>query len=326
MPTVPPKLKPGDEVRVVAPATSLSFIAEDQRKLAEERLAAFGLRVSFAAHVEEIDLFYSSPVESRVSDIHAAFLDPGVSGVMTVLGGYSSNQLLPRLDFDLIRETPKVFCGFSDITALHNAMLAKADLVTYYGPHFSSLGMRDGLEYTTEYLEKAVMSGEGYEIRPADHWSDDLWHDNQDRRLFEPNEGYRILNRGEAEGRLVGGHLGTLALLFGTGFLPDLRGSILMIEADNETGPQHFDRELQALVMQPGFGDVSGLVIGRFQRDSQMDPDVLDGIVHAKPELSEIPVVADASFGHTTPTFTFPLGGRGRLRATADGSATLRVL
>lgn len=323
-PNVPPKLDSGDGVRVVAPATSLSFIEEDQRELAEQRLGKFGLSASYSEHAAEIDLFYSSPAGSRVDDLHAAFSDASVRGIMTVLGGYNSNQLLPRLDFDLIRENPKVFCGFSDITALQNAMLARTDLVTYYGPHFSSFGMREGIEYTKEYFGRAVLGKEPFGVLPADHWSDDLWFANQDRRRFEPNDGYRVLGEGEAEGRFVGGHLGTLALLFGTGFMPDIRGAIMMIEADNETGPQHFDRELQSLLMQPGFEDVRGLVIGRFQRDSQMDSDVLDEIVASKPEFRNLPVIADASFGHTTPTFTFPLGGSGRIEAV-HGDPSLSV-
>lgn len=325
MPEPRPKLKPGDEVRVVAPATSLSFIPEDVRGLAEQRLSGLGLSVSYGEHAGEMDLFYSSPVESRVADIHAAFPDDDVRGIMTVLGGHNSNQLLTRLDFDLIRENPKVFCGFSDITALQNAMLAKADLVTYYGPHFSSLGMRDGIEYTLEYFGKALLGDGGYDVFAADHFSDDLWMDNQDRRFLEPNNGHRVLNEGEAEGRFIGGHLGTLVLLFGTSYMPDIRGSVVMIEADNETKPQHFDRQLQSLVMQPGFEDVRGLVIGRFQRDSQMDSDILEEIITAKPELRNIPVIADASFGHTTPTFTFPIGGTGRIKA-ADGKGEIRVL
>ncbi|AHY46290.1 putative proteins homologs of microcin C7 resistance protein MccF [Rubrobacter radiotolerans] len=281
-----------------------------------------GFPVSYSEHAEEIDLFYSSSVASRLEDLHAAFSDPEVRAIMTVLGGYNSNQLLSGLDFDLIRENPKAFCGFSDITALQNAMLARADLVTYYGPHFSSFAMRDGIGYTREYFVRAVMdSGQSpdlYEVLPADHWSDDLWYADQDRRIFERNAGYRVLNEGEVEGRFIGGHLGTFLLLCGTSFMPDIRGAILMIEADNETKPQHFARELQSLVMQPGFEDVCGLVIGRFQRDSQMDADILNGIVAAQPELRGVPVLADASFGHTTPVFTFPVGGTGRIEAVNE--------
>ncbi len=89
---------------------------------------------------------------------------------MTVIGGFNSNQLLNHLDFDLIRRNPKVFCGFSDISVLNNAFYAQAGLVTYSGPHFSSLGMKHGLEYTVEYFQKCLMSGESVDIQSATQW------------------------------------------------------------------------------------------------------------------------------------------------------------
>ncbi len=312
---IPAKLGPGDEVRVVSPATSLAFIPEEQRRIARERWEGLGLRCSFSKNAEVRDRFESSPVEARVSDLHEAFADPGVKGMLTTLGGYNSNQLLGRLDYDLIRDNPKVLCGFSDITALATAIYARIGLVTYSGPHFSTFAMEHGIEYTLEHFERCLMSEEPYEVEPAGHWSDDPWYADQENREFVPSDGHRIVNEGEAEGKLLGGHLGTLCLLFGTAFMPDLEGTILLLECDEETKPEHLDRELQSLIFQPGFEGVRGLVIGRFQRASRMDPDILDTIVGAKPELASIPVVADASFGHTTPQFTFPIGGRGRLDA-----------
>ncbi len=92
---------------------------------------------------------------------------------MTTLGGYNSNGLLKHLDYDLIRENPKFFCGYSDITALNNAIYTKTGLVTYSGPHFSSFGMEKGLEYTTDYFLKCVTSNEPIEVLPSETWSDD---------------------------------------------------------------------------------------------------------------------------------------------------------
>jgi muramoyltetrapeptide carboxypeptidase LdcA involved in peptidoglycan recycling len=276
------------------------------------------LTVSFGEHVEEVDKWHSSSIESRVADIHAAFADPDVKGILTTLGGYNSNQLLRHLDWELIASNPKVFCGFSDITALSIAMHAKIGLVTYAGPHFSTLSMQRGLEYTLEYFEKCVMSDVPFAVHPAPTWSDDEWYLDQINRNFIANDGYLVINEGQAAGKLLGGHLGTLGLLHGTEYMPDLRDSILLIEADFETKPQHFDRELQSLINQPGFDGVQGLIIGRFQKASEMDDETLTEIIKGKHELANIPVIANASFGHTTPQFTFPVGGRGTLRVAAD--------
>jgi muramoyltetrapeptide carboxypeptidase LdcA involved in peptidoglycan recycling len=133
-----------------------------------------------------------------------------------------------------------------------------------------------------------------------------------------------VLNEGEAEGTILGGNLGTLALLFGTSYMPDLEGTVLLLEGDEEIEPHHFDRTLQSLIHQPGFDGVRGMAIGRFQRASNMHPETLAEIIRGKPELGRIPLIANASFGHTTPAFTFPIGGTGALRAHA-GDVELRI-
>ena len=268
-----------------------------------------------------MDRFDSSPVEKRVSDLHEAFADPGVKAMLTTLGGYNSNGLLAYLDYDLIRANPKILCGFSDITALATAIYARTGLVTYSGPHFTTFGMKLGIDYTREYFERCLMREEPFEVQPADHWSDDPWYEDQANRDFVPNPGYEIIHEGEAEGRLLGGNLGTLCLLFGTPYMPDLEGSILLLEDDEEENPVDFDRHLQSLIHQPGFEGVRAVVIGKFQRVSNMEPDTLTTIIESKRELAGIPIVAGASFGHTTPQFAFPIGGYGSLRA---GNGTVR--
>ena len=321
---IPAKLKAGDEVRVVSPAVSLGFIPPEQRRIAEERWGELGLRISYSPNAEVLDRFDSSPAEARVSDLHGAFEDKEVAGMLTTLGGYNSNQLLSRLDYGLIGENPKVLCGFSDITALATAIHARTGLVTYSGPHFTTLGMKRGVAYTIEHFERCLMREGPFAVEPADHWSDDLWYlDQEDRRLV-PNPGYEVLNEGEAHGTILGGNLGTLALLFGTSYMPNLEGAILFLEDDEEVEPHHFDRTLQSLIHQPGFEGVRGMMLGRFQRASSMDRETLAEIIRGKPELGSIPVIANASFGHTTPAFTFPIGGTGALRAHA-GDVGLRI-
>jgi muramoyltetrapeptide carboxypeptidase len=316
------RLQMGDEVRVVSPAVSLGFIPEDQTLTARERLEGLGLRLSFSTNAEVMDRFDSSPVEARVTDLHEAFADAEVKGILTTLGGYNSNGLLGYLDYDLIRANPKIFCGFSDITALATAIYARTGLVTYSGPHFSTFGMKRGIGYTIEYFERCLMREEPFEVRPADHWSDDPWYEDQENRDLVPNPGYEIIYEGEVEGRLLGGNLGTLCLLFGTPYMPDLEGSILLIEDDEETNAVQFDRSLQSLIHQPGFEGVRAIVFGKFQRASNMDQETLTAIVEGKRELDGMPVVAGASFGHTTPQFTFPIGGYGTLHA---GGGTVRL-
>ena len=321
---IPAKLKRGDEVRIVSPSSGLGFVSRELRDIAADRLEGLGLRCSFTGVGETPDRFESSPVEDRVSELHGAFADPDAGGILTIIGGYNSNQLLGRLDYDLIRANPKILCGYSDITALANAIHAKTDLVTYCGPHFSTFSMARGIEYTLDHFGRCLMREDPYTVEPADHWSDDPWYEDQENRVLEPNAGYEVLNEGAARGAFLGGNLGTFALLFGTPYMPDLQGSILLLEDDEEVKPEHFDRTLVSLIQQPRFDGVRGIVIGRFQRASNMDLETLSEIVRSKPELDRIPVVANASFGHTTPQFTFPIGGTGTLNARA-GDVELRI-
>jgi muramoyltetrapeptide carboxypeptidase len=109
--TYPQQLRRGDEIRVIAPSRSLAIINEETRKIANRRFEELGLKLSFGQHVEEIDQFGSSSVASRVKDLHDAFADPNVKGILTVVGGFNANQLLREIDWDLIQNSPKVFCG-----------------------------------------------------------------------------------------------------------------------------------------------------------------------------------------------------------------------
>ena len=222
------------------------------------------MRVSFGKHVEEIDDFDSSSVASRIEDLHEAFADPNVKGILSVVGGFNSNQLLREIDWSLIKANPKVFCGFSDITILNDSILAKTGLVTYSGIHYSVFGMRLYFDYALDYFVKAVMRDEPIEVRPSDEWTDDVWFIDQENRQPIKNEGWLVINEGQAQGNIIGGHLTTFGRLRGTEYMPNLDNSVLFIEDDEESLPHHFDSNLVALIQQPGFSGVKAILIGEY--------------------------------------------------------------
>ena len=128
----PKKIQKDDEIRIRSPSSSIKRVGGfDQNLVAKEKL---GYKVTFGDHILENDLFYSSSITARIQDLHQAFIDDNVSVVMTTIGGLNSNELLPYIDWEIIRSHPKVFIGYSDITSLHNAIRAQTGLVTYYGP------------------------------------------------------------------------------------------------------------------------------------------------------------------------------------------------
>ena len=340
---------------------SLAAISGDVRELAQKRLQDLGFKVTFSKHIEERDDFDSSSIPSRVEDLHDAFTDKNVKAILTATGGFNSNQLLKYLNYKLIKKNPKIICGYSDITALNNAIYKKTGLVTYTGPDFLDFGMVQGFEYTLDYFQKCLVNKENkdikedikenkktFEIVPSLQWSDDHWWDDQQNRKFIENKGPLIINQGTparqgtlahlgnlahqrtstemaVEGILIGGNLSTLNLLQGTEFMPQLKKAILFIEDDEEAHKHMFNRYFQSLVQLPDFKKVRGLVIGRFQLASKMTDELLMKMIKATKELENLPVIINADFGHTTPQFTFPIGGKVRI-STKEGKASMVVL
>ncbi|MBI3260810.1 LD-carboxypeptidase [Candidatus Berkelbacteria bacterium] len=315
---IPQKLKRGDIVAVIAPSRSLAMISQEIQDIANQRFTELGLTLTFGKHVQERDEFESSNIEFRIQDLHAAFTDSSIKAILTVIGGFNSNQLLRYIDWDLLKDNPKIFCGYSDITALNNAIFTKTGLVSYSGPHYSAFGEKLYLDYTLEYFKKCLMSDESFAIEPAKDWSDDFWWKNQDVREPIKNDGWLVINEGKASGTILGGNLCTFNLLHGTEYFPPLDNSILFIEDDEESMRHHFDRDLQSIIHLPDFHKVKGLVIGRFQKASKITNDVLTKIIKTKKELNTMPIIANVDFGHTSPMITFPIGGELEMHASSS--------
>ncbi len=323
---IPDKLRDGDEIRVVAPARSLAmpWISKELQEIAKKRFKDIGFNLTFSKNIMEINEFNSSSIKSRVEDLHEAFRDKKVKAIITVIGGYNSIEIIPFLDYDLIKRNPKILCGYSDITALQNAIYAKTGLVTYSGPHYFDFGDLKGFDYTLEYFKKCLMQEDAYEVRPSKKWSNDKWGKDQENRNFEENKGYTVINEGTCRGKIIGGNLCTLQLLQGTDFWPNLKDSVLFIEDDSESNLDMFNRDLHSLSLNSQFNGVRGIVLGRFQPDSQITIESLKKIVQQNKKLSNIPFIADADFGHTSPRATFPIGGSTRIKA-AKGFVQIEI-
>lgn len=310
----PEKLKRGDEIRVVAPSRSMCLLNEENISIATSRLTEMGFKVTFGKNVNNTinDVFCCASIEDRVNDLHDAFKDKNVKAILTVIGGYNVNQILDYIDYELIKDNPKIICGFSDITALLHAIYAKTGLVTYYGPHYSSFGMKKGFAYTMEYFKKMLCNSDDFEVLDSSFWSDDAWFLNQENRNFIPNEGRKILKKTQAEGTIIGGNLCTLNLLQGTEYMPADDNLILVIEDDEmpkEEFVREFDRNLQSLLHTLKDKKIKGILVGRAQVINKMTLEKWKMIFSTKEELKNIPIIINMDFGHTTPIFTFPIGG-----------------
>lgn len=295
------KLKPGDEIRVVAPSRSQAIIWEHAHHNAMDFWKNSGYKLTFSKNCRELDKYQPSSIASRVEDLHNAFADPNVKMIITSVGGFNANQLLSCLDYDLIARNPKIFCGYSDITALSNAIYAKTGLVTYNGPHYSTFGFEGETEYTRQMFFKCLINDFPFEVAPSNTASE-----------------YSVIQEGSCEGKIIGGNLCTLNLLQGTPYMPDIRDKVLFIEDDNITGQYfgfEFDRNLQSLLQIDGADTIKGIVFGRFDESCGMTLERATDIVRNKIP-SDIPVVFGVDFGHVFPIATFPIGGTVNIEAS----------
>lgn len=311
----PKKLRKGDEIRIIAPSRSMKIINKDIIKIAKDRLEALGFKVTFSKNIMNYEELYdSASIDERIEDLHEAFRDKSVKGILTAIGGYNVNQILNYIDYKLIKDNPKILCGFSDITALQNAIYSKTGLVTYSGVHFSSFGMKFGFEYSEVFFKKMLLQKKKVEIRASEYYASDSWYINQnDRNFIKNNDGMEIVNDGKAEGTIIGGNLCTLNLLQGTEFMPNIEEKILFLEDTGNLNSNfllEFDRNLESLTQQKGFEKVRGIIFGRAEESCEMSIEKWKEMINRKDKLKNIPILINANFGHTTPIFTYPIGGK----------------
>lgn len=309
---IPEKLKKGDTIRIIAPSGSLARLDDKNFKIAKQRFEEMGLKVTISKNSYNVDEYSSSTIDERIKDLHEAFLDSDVKMVICAIGGYNCIQLIDKIDYSIIKNNPKIIIGYSDNTALLNAIYTKTGLETYLGPNFTDFGVKLGFNYTLNYFKKIAFENEQIIIEDSNEFSDDQWYINQDNRKFLPNDGRIIVNEGSAVGKIIAGNLCTLQLLQGTEYMPDLTDSILFLEDDDLVGSAflfEFDRNLHSLMLQPGFDKVKAIVIGRIQLGSKIENDSLKKMLLQKEKISHIPILINMDFGHTRPLFTIPIGG-----------------
>ena len=323
------KLKPGDEVRVVAPARSASDINEAVLERAKAALESLGLKVTFSKNAFSRNQRGCPTDDEKVEDLHAAFMDENVKCVLAAIGGFNSNQLLGKINWQIIKDNPKIFGGFSDITVLNHAILAKTGLVTYVMPNFYCFGLPPEANYSLEYFRRCLFMDQPAElvVQQSETFYDFPWnYDETSPRQALNNNGPRVVQSGSAEGVIIGGNLCSLNLLNGTEYFPKIEGDIILcIEDDSyDSIPETFERHVQALMQQPFFRQVKAILVGRFQGESRATDDMISDIILSKNIDSKIPVIVDLDFGHTDPKSTYPVGGKCKVVAGDDIKIVIR--
>ncbi|MGN6379039.1 MAG: S66 family peptidase [Gaiellales bacterium] len=295
-------------------------------------LQSLGLNVRLMPNATRSDSWASAPPEARVADLHAAFADDEVAVVLCGIGGNHSNQLLPLLDFDLIREHPKIFQGYSDITVLHWALARHAGLATFYGPTLvAELGEFPQVPaYTDRYLRAAWFEAAPTVYAPSPLWTDEFldWDQKADltrARELRESEGWVTIRAGVAQGWLFGGCLETICWhVKGSDAWMTPAGAILLLEMSEEApSPAHVDAYLTDLEQLGVFAAAAGLVVARPYGYSAEDRERLWEVVARRTEAAGLPVLANVDAGHADPMVTLPFGAMAETDAAAK---TLRLL
>lgn len=316
----PKKLRKGDLISIVSPSAGLGELFPHRVKDGISSLERMGFRVRVEKNALGRKGWVSGTIEERVADLHSAFSDPEVKCVMASIGGDHSNQLLKYLDFDLIRDNPKIFVGYSDISVLHYALCAKAGLRTFYGPCLiSEFGeYPDVLDYTKESFSKTLTNGWFGEIRASEKWTDDFldWFNEENHtkeRSLHVSNGYEWWKDGHAKGKILGGCVPSINHVLGTEYWIDPKETLFFIDIP-EGGPGEpmdmaaLDSFFADLDNARVFESVSGLIIGRpYKFSSELNSELKEMVLrYVKPY--DYPVLFNANIGHCAPSITLPFG------------------
>jgi len=322
----PPRLRRGDTVGIVSPSWGGPAAFPHRLERGVRQLEALGFQVRLAPHARASRGHVSATPEQRADDLHALFRAPEVRAIVASIGGDHSCQLLPLLDWELIRARPKIVMGYSDITVLTVAIWATAGLITFNGPMaMTELAEYPQMpEYSERWMLRAISRAEPIGlVEPSDWWTDELldWTTQQDLtrpRARQPTSGWRWLKPGCAEGILVGGCLESLQHLRGTPYWPRWEDAILLLETSEERpSPAKVDGILMDYENMGVLERLRGLLFGRPTGYSPEERAQLREVILERTGRYTFPIIADMDFGHTSPMLTLPIGCRARIDSEA---------
>ena len=322
----PNALKKGDKIAIVSLSSGLggepAFL--HRFETARQRLESdFGLQTEVMPNaLKGIDYLYKHP-KARADDLMAAFSNPDIKGIFCMIGGDDTIRLLPYIDFDTIRNNPKIFMGYSDTTTNH-FMMYKAGLISFYGPAImaefaENVAMH---EYTKKYIYKTLFEkNEKIEIPSSPEWTSEMleWENitnkNIARKMTPEVRGYEILQgTGVAKGRLLGGCLDVFSMIIGTELWPEVdewNNKILFFETSEDCPkPNEVRYLLRNLVAQGIVNRLNGVIFGKPIHEKYYDEykEVLISVIAEEAGRSDLPILYNVNFGHTSPMCILPYG------------------
>ncbi len=288
----PKKLAKGDLIGIISPASSPDELSKIESGV--KYLENIGYRVEVGKNVGKYLGYLAGNDEERLEDLHYMFGKKEIKAIICVRGGYGSPRILDKINYKLIQNNPKIFVGYSDITALQMAFLNKTGLVTFAGPMLAVDFYDDVSPFTEEMFWALVTSNKKYgKIQPPG-----------DEKIFS-------LTKGMSKGRIIGGNLALIDSLIGTSYLPPVKDKILLLEEVGEL-PYRIDRMLNHLRLANVFSQLNGAILGAFTDCNESDPSkrtlTLGEVVADYFDHMKFPVVYNFKHGHIKDSITIPFG------------------
>lgn len=278
-------LKPKDKIGLVSPSRS---VEKETIAKGVNYLRSLGFEIIFGEHVFDKFCYMGGTAENRAKDLMNFYKNPEIKAIFATAGGDGSQFLPPLLDFEIIKKNPKPLVGFSDTTALQNAIYAQTGQIQFTGLALSYDFSNEKLDETLDNATRNMLFGESFKIK----------------------SGEKVIS-GQAEGVLIGGCLSLLRNLCGTAYFPDLKGAILLIE-DVEEPTYKIDLMLQQISQNSGFEQVQGIIFGKFYECTIRNPEDgdIDEVIEYFIQGLKIPVIKNFDYGHNFKRYMLPIGAK----------------
>ena len=287
---VPDKLKKGNIIGVVAPSNPIVGDNIEEIKKAKEIIEADGFRVKFSENLFSNTNNYSGTAKEKAEDINNMFADKEVKMIWCAKGGNNSNSTFEYLDFDIIKNNPKIICGYSDITSITNIITEKTGLVTFSSTNFKTIAT-DETDYSYKQALNRFVQGS----------------------LEFGQNNFKIIKSGEAEGKLIGGNLSLIRGLVCGKYKVDFTDKILFIEElGYESDPAMVSNNLYYMKQNGVFDKIKGLWIGNYEHESgiALEKIVLDCLE----EKYNFPIIKSNNFGHIEKKEVIPIGTKAKIK------------
>lgn len=309
-----PKLRKGDTIAVFSPSSPATVFASKRFERAKAFIESKGFKLFEGNLTGKSDFYRSGTIAERAEELNALIRNPEVHCIMSAIGGMNSNSILPYIDYEALKQNPKIIVGYSDVTALLLGIYAKTGLITYYGPAVvASFGeFPPFVDKTFDYFESIAIKDTTipYTLETPAFWTDEMidWNVQDRSKTPVPNK-LLTLSPGKVQGRLIGGNLNTMSGIWGSEYMPEIqKGDILLLE-DCLKDIAAVERSFAHLKLCGVFDRIGGLILGKHElfKDSGTGRRPHDVLLEVLGEPT-FPILAEFDCCHTHPMLTLPIG------------------